>query len=431
MSLLPQRLANPAALLLTLVLVVPARGSAQPSTRFTVGGRDIVRMDFASTPLGDFPSALEMVDGIMEVVSKNGQNMLRASSRSVFRVQLPQLLPQDFTLEFDIIPKAGGNPEDLAIEGTPLINQGGNSANVQWHREHLRIHGGGASYDSKVPPSFAATLPGVLTQVVVSMQGETMKLYTNGRLMFTQSNRKFVRGRVLRVFLGGQDDGPNAVYLASFRVVANGPPVGPVAATNAPSSNPNTPAPLTPVLVQPATTATGMTVTAPPGTNPAASPAPAASTQPPLRTAPAPYAAGITSMLGPPMPRTISLSDVTAAGPSNTVSPRSIALTGISATGSLVAIVAIVPRTVALPEILAIGGLRTVRTAIAGVSSPAPAPRNITLGAVVASGGFATVPSVPSRTIALTAIAASGGFAMPRPRTITLTTITATGSRIP
>jgi hypothetical protein len=214
---------------LAVTMLCTTAGSAQLSTRYTVGGRDIVRMDFASTPLGDFPSSLEMVDGIMEVVSKNGQNMLRASSGSVFRVQLPQLLPQDFTLEFDIVPKLDGAPEDLAIEGTPLINQGANSANVKWHRDYLHIVGGGATYDSPVPPSFAATLPGMPTHVVVAMKGETLKLYTNGRLMYTQSNRKFVRSRVLRVFLGGRDDGPNAVHLASFRVVDGVPPMVPIA----------------------------------------------------------------------------------------------------------------------------------------------------------------------------------------------------------
>jgi len=389
----------------------PVSAQTNPPSAPPTGGRDLVAMTFAGTPVGSFPTSLERVDGAMEIVMRDGQPMLRATARSTFRVKLPEVLPHDFRLEFDLVPKTCCQPEDLAFEGTAIINQGDSSANVLWHHTHQMVVGGGPTHSSKIPDSIAVTLPGELTKIVFTMQGDNMTMFTNGKPLYS-IQRKFVRDSVLRVFLGGQNDQERVVYLARLRVVAN--MQGPVTA----------------VLVQGPTTATGMTVTAP-GTNPAASPAAAASTQSPLRNAPAPYASRTTSMLSPPTPRTISLSDITAAGPSNTVSPRTIALTGISATGSLVAIVAIVPRTIALPELLAIGGLRTVRTAIVGVSSTAPAPRSITLGAVVASGGFATVPSVPSRTIALTAIAASGGFAMPRPRTITLTTITATGSRIP
>ena len=208
-------------------LVRSAGAQTAPPQRFTVGGQELFRLDFSSTAVGDFPATVQMLDGIMDVVNRNGQNMLRASSRSAFLVQLPQVLPQDFTLEFEIVPKIGGNPEDLAVEGTPTINQGINSANVLWHRDNLRIVGGGPPYDAVVPPSFAGTLPSRVTQVVIVMQGQTMKLYTNGRLMFAQS-RTFARTRVLRVFLGGQDDGPNAVLLASMRVL-NGVVVGPVA----------------------------------------------------------------------------------------------------------------------------------------------------------------------------------------------------------
>ena len=63
MSRFPVRLSQTALLaLVALSAALPARGLAQPSSRFTVGGREIVKMDFASTPLGDFPSALEMVE---------------------------------------------------------------------------------------------------------------------------------------------------------------------------------------------------------------------------------------------------------------------------------------------------------------------------------------------------------------------------------
>jgi hypothetical protein len=233
---LNSRLATATAVALMSLLTGFARVSAAQNPvnqRFTTGGRDLVNMSFANAVVGDFPAGLQMLDGMMEIVDFNGQRMLRASSRSSFLLPLPEVLPADFTLEFDIVPKQCCNPEDLAIEGTRTINQGTGSANVLWHRDHLQVVGGGGHYDSKMPDALAASLPGVLTNVVLNVQGRSIKLYTNGRLNFSL-DRAFVRGRMLRVFLGGQNDTDQAVYLARIRVVANGPPVGPVAANNAP-----------------------------------------------------------------------------------------------------------------------------------------------------------------------------------------------------
>ena len=477
--------------LLLLAQASPIRGvegQSGPPQRFTVGGRDIVRVDFANTPIGDFPAGLEMVDGIMDVVVVNGRNMLRASSRSVVRVQLPQPLPQDFTLEFEFIPKAGGNPEDLAIEGTPLINQGANSANVMWHRDYLQIVGGGATYDSKVPPSFAATLPGVLTQVVLAMQGETLKLYTNGRLMYTQSNRKFVRGRVLRVFLGGQDDGPNAVHLATLRVVDGVAAVGPVVAGGAPAgANPTgasagAPAPSAlPPSSNPvpnvgsgsgtATSTSGLTGTGTTGTvsgvpvttsGPATAVAPASQTPTVTANSPAaasgpvsrtnPAASSSTALFAPAAPRTITLSGFSAAG--IRIASPTITMPVYVAAGL---VTAVAPRTVVLPNVTSAGeysiavSRRMGLSAYAGTgtasSASGPQPRTIVLAAVNVAGVFGTTlprkitlpvltasgltTSTAPRKITLPAITATGFLGLVAPRTITLVGWTAAGTRTP
>src|SRR6185436_13057279 len=186
---------------------------------FTVGGRDLLLLDFAGTAVGDFPSSVQMLSGVMNVVDKSGVHMLRASAVSSFLITLPQPLPQDFTVEATLIPKAGANPEDIAFEGTPQINQGRNSANVMWHPNSLRVVGGGVENFEAVLPQYIQMTAGRLTQVVMKVEGPTIKVYTNGRLLSTLPNRLFVRSRVLRVLLGGQDDGTEAVYLAQLRIV--------------------------------------------------------------------------------------------------------------------------------------------------------------------------------------------------------------------
>jgi hypothetical protein len=174
-------------------------------------------LDLQGTPLDEFPSAVKALNGVMTVVNRNGQHMLRASSPSEFLITLPQVLPPDFTVEVDLIPKSCCNPDDLMVEGTPTMNRGPASAQLTWHPAHISVVGGGEMYQSDMPADLAASTPGNLTNIVMTFSGSTVKLYTNGRRLYTV-DRQFPRGRVLRVWLGGQDDRLNAVYLAGLRV---------------------------------------------------------------------------------------------------------------------------------------------------------------------------------------------------------------------
>ena len=207
-----------------------AAAQTNPLQRFTTGGRDLVVLDFAGTAVGEFPSSVRMINGVMNVVERNGMHMLRASSMSAFLITLSQPLPKDFSVEATLIPKDGFNPEDIAIEGTPVINQGRGSAHLQWQPSSFRVIGGRQNNFEAVLPEAIQATAGRLTQVVFKLEGEQVSFYVNGRLLSTLPDTRFVRGRVLRVTLGGQDDGPAAVYLASLRVVANAPPVGPIVA---------------------------------------------------------------------------------------------------------------------------------------------------------------------------------------------------------
>jgi len=206
---------------LALLLCTSSTMSAQigPSPAGRAAKQNLAWLDFTATPVGDFPSNIAMLDGVMNVVDVNGRHMLRASSTSAFLIQLPQVLPVDFTIEVDLIPKVGANPADIGFEGSPTINQGSSSANILWHSHSLQVVGGAVdNFETRFPESLAPTLEGKLTRVTIVVEGTIIKVYTNGRLLSTLPNRKFMRGPVLRVYLGGQDDGTAAVYLASLIV---------------------------------------------------------------------------------------------------------------------------------------------------------------------------------------------------------------------
>jgi len=187
--------------------------------------------------------------------------MLKASVSSEFLITLPQgqVLPPDFTLEFDLVPKACCNPQDLSFEGTPTINQGAGSAHVLWDSDgYLAVIGGGPNnYEAPMPEDLRTTLPGVLTRVVAVVQGPTIRLYTNGRRHYTL-DKQFARGRVLRVFLGVDPEAQDPVHLAGLRILAGAFP--PTAGIPIAGSSPMQPPPPVGTLLGGATKPPGTVV---------------------------------------------------------------------------------------------------------------------------------------------------------------------------
>ena len=194
------------------------------SSGFTSGSRTIFELNLAAAPQGQLPQGVRLLQGAMTVVQKDGTPMLKASSPSEFLIALPEVLPQDFTVEIALVPKKCCAPQDLMFEGARTQNRGVASAHIEWDSDgQVVVVGGGEMYQAPMPEEFTTTLPGALTQVAVSFVGNTIKLYTNGRRLWTL-DRQFARGRVFRVSLGGQDENAGAVHLAGLRIATNSPP---------------------------------------------------------------------------------------------------------------------------------------------------------------------------------------------------------------
>ena len=83
---------------------------------FVPGDRIIFFEDFASDNVGDFPRRFEFKGGNMEVVEWQGERYLRANGSGKFRITLPEVLPERFTVEFDYYFDQGGN---LWLEAVP------------------------------------------------------------------------------------------------------------------------------------------------------------------------------------------------------------------------------------------------------------------------------------------------------------------------
>jgi hypothetical protein len=269
-------------------------------------------------------------------------------------IYLPQRLPQDFTIEVDLVPKACCPPPDLTLEGTGIINQGQSSAHLLLvtDADHgfVSVIGGAAdTYEQALPELIRAALPGVLTRVGVSVAGNTIRFYINGKPIYAHQ-ASFARGHVLRVTLGGSTDDQGAVkpvYLARVRVATGATlvtAINPGTATVTPILPPPAPQPSSPVAPAARTidlnalTATGTGLRAPVILLPGMQAAGTSTT--PART---PFT---------PATQTIALPPWIGSGGSASIAPRSIALPAFTASAGSTGLR---PRTIQLPAFTASG----------------------------------------------------------------------------
>jgi len=215
------------------ILAIASHSSAQ-STTFAAGTRDLFVLNFTGLKNDELPAGITSKGKEKAVVvTKDGVRMLKATERTELLVHLPENLPSTFTIQFEITPKYDGAPEDLSFEGTLEQNRGDASMHVLWQTPTLIAAGGGEYVQLAMPESLALRMPMVATRIDVSFDGGAFRLFTEGVLVMDLTNRQFVRGRVLRVVLGGGCNEPGkcvtpedfdkyAVYMSKLRIAAGG-----------------------------------------------------------------------------------------------------------------------------------------------------------------------------------------------------------------
>src|SRR5215212_2610138 len=123
------RMARATTVLAVLLAQRPAVAQGTPTT-FTPGAREIYSLNFSSLGTNGLPKGIELLRGKPAMATKDGSPTLKASEPTELLVRLPEVLPDGFTLEFELIPKACCNPEDLAFEGTAAISRSPTSMHV-------------------------------------------------------------------------------------------------------------------------------------------------------------------------------------------------------------------------------------------------------------------------------------------------------------
>ena len=210
------------------VLLLAGVGLSSPlgaqSGDFKAGSRTLYALDMATVPVGEFPQGMKLLKGNVTVVEHDGQRMLRASDPAEIFIPFGELVPADFTVEVDLVPKPYGiNPADLRLEGTMTSNRGAASMQLEWSTQNMIVVGGGEMFQKAPPEDLQVAMPSMLTEIRASFDNGTFKLYLNGQRVLNLPERKWARTRGIRIDLGGQDDDKEAVYLAKIRIATNSP----------------------------------------------------------------------------------------------------------------------------------------------------------------------------------------------------------------
>jgi outer membrane protein OmpA-like peptidoglycan-associated protein len=205
-----------------------ATASTAPTSRkewanydFVPGARTIFFTDFTEDQVGNFPKRLTFKTGQMEVVELDGgQRALKASSASELLIPLPEVLPQKFTIELDVI-----NRNSRGVAASTFDLTGGGEWNdpkntvIGWGHNGFTVYGGGVQrMDVLAKESDKDRYVGHAASFRLLGDGSALKLYADEKRIANIPNASFAHGKGLVLYLQGRDDEDNAVYVTRIRV---------------------------------------------------------------------------------------------------------------------------------------------------------------------------------------------------------------------
>ncbi len=204
------------------------RTSSQPATErpgegawanydFVPGERVLFVDDFSGDVVGRFPRRLEFGQGMMDVVEWQNRTLLRSTdNRSVFRVQLPEVLPERFTIEFDAFLTSRRLSDRIIVsthdEGTRRAQNAAHSVfYISPRRAGVRGPVEGVSSPSLPDHDFVA--------VRIAVDGSYATMYVDERRVANVPNADIPRGDFIEFLLGSHSE-PS--YLGNLRIAAGG-----------------------------------------------------------------------------------------------------------------------------------------------------------------------------------------------------------------
>jgi OmpA-OmpF porin, OOP family len=183
---------------------------------FKPGDRIIFAEDFMKDEVGDFPRRMEFKSGQIEIVEWNGARWLRSGSGGEVYINLPEALPERFTMEFDLA--GSGNSMEITFHG-----RSGRGTGYLWmNMSGAGIAGvglGGEEIDARGELGVQTNERPVRISLMVD--GAHAKLFADERRVFNAPKVNLGRSKRIYISMNGWDaDHPR--MLANIRIAAGG-----------------------------------------------------------------------------------------------------------------------------------------------------------------------------------------------------------------
>jgi OmpA-OmpF porin, OOP family len=174
--------------------------------------RVVFAIDFTGDPLGGFPRKFDLKSGNVAVAGVKGKRVLPVNSSGEFAIVLPEVLPQRFTMEFEISgPDSWYQDLLFADDEDPYF------ATIR-----PGLDSGLAGPDAfRVAPELGSPADeGALTKVRIMADGTFVKVYMNGTRVANAPSAKIGRSKWIRFRVTADEEGP--VLFANFHIAAGG-----------------------------------------------------------------------------------------------------------------------------------------------------------------------------------------------------------------
>ena len=199
----------------------PAEKKVWANYDFVPGQRTLFFTDFTEDEVGNFPQRLEFKTGGMEIVEfEGGQRALKATTESDFIIPLPEILPDKFTIELDVINRnsRGTAANTLELAGGRDGLKNGEFSEIGWGHYSVNLSGGPVQTDIPNKEEDVQRYVGKPTNFRILGDGKYLKMYADEKRVANVPNANFKRDKALFVRLEARDDADNAVYVTRIRV---------------------------------------------------------------------------------------------------------------------------------------------------------------------------------------------------------------------
>jgi OmpA-OmpF porin, OOP family len=185
---------------------------------FIPGDRVLFYTDYAEDKVGNFPERLEFKEGNMEVAELGSRRLLRATSASTLVIPLPEVLPQRFTVEIDVINRPSLDGWAFELQGGAVHKRDRSTSSITWGSDGAGLFGGGGGEVQISNDDVSrARYRGKPAQLRVLGDGKYIKVYLDERRLVNVPNANFERAKALNLVLQARSQ-ENPIYVGRIRV---------------------------------------------------------------------------------------------------------------------------------------------------------------------------------------------------------------------